>query len=483
MLAIPDPSKSFVAVTDASQVALGAVLSQEYPDGRHPVAFLSKKFFDAEQRYPTHERELLALVYALKSWRHYILGAPHSVAYTDHHSLRYMETQPKLTARQARWMELLQEFNVHIDYLPGRANVVADALSRNPLHLNKLVCIRNTSELEKRIKEAYEEDEESQKIMKNIQSGTPGSFKIKNGLILWNEENPRIYVPAGTALRQDLLEEHHDSVLAGHLGMDKTYSLISRSFYWPRMEDDVREFVRTCPTCCTTKSSNKKPIGLLQPLPIPSRNWLVVSMDLIVGLPPTPRGFNAIVTLVDKLSKMMHCVPTRNDINAVELARIYFDNVIRLHGIQEAIISDRGTHFTSIFWKSLFKLLGTKIKLSTAYHPQTDVQTERANRTIEEMLRAYVNDRQTNWDEILSAAEFAYNDSVNASTGKTPFFMNYGSNPVIQATLDLPEINNPASTTLATDIETAIKEAKQALEKAQQRQIFYEQKTSRSCVF
>ena len=482
VLLIPDPDRPFVVNTDASGFAIGGVLLQDQGNGLQPVAYISRKLSDAEKRYPTHEQELLALVYALKQWRHYLIGTVKNKAFTDHNSLKYFSTQPKLTPRQSRWMELFQEYDVHVDYLPGRANVVADALSRRPDYLTSLLAVQTNQELMVRIKTAYGNDEESRAILEGRSTRKRKErFKMEAGLIIVDDS--RVYVPKDEALRQELLVEHHDSVLSGHLGMDKTYDLLARSFYWPSMQEDVREFVRTCPTCAATKSSNKQRPGLLQPLPIPSRNWEMVSMDLIVGLPMTPRGVDSIVTFVDKLSKMIHCVPTTTKVTAVELARIFMDNIVRLHGLPERIISDRGPQFTSAFWTELFKQLGTYLNKSSAYHPETDGQTERANRTVEEMLRAFVNDKQDDWDLYLSAAEFAYNNSVNPSTGETPFYLNYGAHPAVPATVGLHRVQNQASEDFATRIQSAIEKARQLLARAQERQTRYANKKRRELIF
>ena len=178
------------------------------------------------------------------------------------------------------------------------------------------------------------------------------------------------------------------------------------------------------------KSQYHSPQGLLQSLDIPNRNWEQVSMDFITQLPITKSKNDSIVVFVDRLSKMTHFVALKTTVTAPEFAQIFFDNVVKLHGIPNVIVSDRDSKFTSKFWKALWKKLGTKLALSTAFHPQTDGQTERANFTLEDMLRAYTAYKQNDWDEYLSAAEFACNDSKNNSTHMSPFFLNYGQHPL-----------------------------------------------------
>jgi len=180
---------------------------------------------------------------------------------------------------------------------------------------------------------------------------------------------------------------------------------------------------------------NAKPLGTLQPLPIPPFKWHTVTLDLVTGLPTTSAGFDACVVFVDKLSKMLHFAPCTKSVDAPGVAQLFFDNVFRYHGLPTVLVSDRDPRFTSHFWRTLFKLCGTKLSMSSAYHAQTDGQTERANRTLEEALRAYVSSRHDDWDKHLTAVEFAYNNSVNASTGYTPFYLNYALHPATPAAL------------------------------------------------
>ena len=216
--------------------------------------------------------------------------------------------------------------------------------------------------------------------------------------------------------------------------MDKTYEALARVFHWTNMIDTVRQYISSCDICQCIKPSNQRPVGLLQPIPLPQSRWEQVTMDLITHLPPTSTGFDAIFVIVDRLTKMVHFVPTNTNVTAVQLAHLYINNVYRLHGLPEVIISDCDPKFTRNFWTELFKTLGTTLKLSTAYHPQTDGQTELVNRTLEQMLRAYVHRAHNDWDTYLALIEFAYNNSAQASTGLSPFFLNYGRHPDTPAT-------------------------------------------------
>lgn len=278
-------------------------------------------------------------------------------------------------------------------------------------------------------------------------------------------------IPNNSDLRLTLLHDAHDSLIAGHLGFDKTYDTIRRSVYWPRIARDTRQYVATCEACQRNKHSTQRPAGLLQSLPIPAQRWSTVSMDFIVQLPRTPRGFDAITVFVDKLTKQVHFVASKTKDTASDVARIFFDNIFRLHGMPTVIVSDRDTKFTSRFWQELHRLMDVKLAMSTAFHPQIDGQTERANQTLESILRAFVDHRQTNWDLLLSAAEFAYNNSVNTSTGFSPFLLNYGFHPRVPASLLEPISSpNPNVSDFLDSQRLALFTASENIQKAQNRQ-------------
>ena len=197
----------------------------------------------------------------------------------------------------------------------------------------------------------------------------------------------------------------------------------------------IHSVTKSCPSCQVTKSSNQRVAGLLVPLPVPERKWESVSLDFL-KLPTSEDGHDTLVVFVDRFTKMMHVFPSRAEgLDAPSVAQIYFNTVVRHHGVPTSLISDRDTKFTSSFWKTLAKLCGTKLAMSTANHPQSDGQTERANRTIIEMLRNYCGTHGGRWDHHLIAMEFAYNDSVSPSTGFTPFYLNYGQHPRVPTAL------------------------------------------------
>ena len=301
----------------------------------------------------------------------------------------------------------------------------------------------------------------------------PGEGRRQHEGLLWY--NGRCVVPDSTQLRTRIMTELHCAPLAGHLGRDKTVYAIKQRFYWSGMDATIQAFVAACHTCQLTKASQQQPSGLLQPLPIPQRPWESVSLDFITKLPRTPRDHDSIAVFVCRLTKAVHYTACKEAMDAETTARLVFESVVRLHGLPASLVSDRGPTFTSHFWKAFWRMVGTKLLMSTSYHPQTDGQTERANRTLEQMLRAVVNFQQTDWDLHLAAAELAYNATVQASTGQSPFAMQHGfeaAMPIDHALAPLKDgqAECPAATELATRLQERWQKATTALKQAQARQ-------------
>lgn len=242
-----------------------------------------------------------------------------------------------------------------------------------------------------------------------------------------------IYVPSDAAVKQELLKIHHDDPFGGHYGVDRTLDLLRRKYYWDRMRKDVKDHVETCGVCQRVRTPRRKPYGQLASLPIPKRPMESLSLDFITGLPPAKRGqevFDAILVIVDRYTKLATYVPTRTDIDAEGLADLFAENILWQYGRPKSIVSDRGSLFTSGFWSALCNHFCIKRKLSTAFHPQTDGQTERQNQTLEYYLRAYVNYRQDDWVRYLGFAAFTYNATKHSSTRMSPFMALYGYDPM-----------------------------------------------------
>ena len=495
VLILPNPRLPYLVTTDASGFAVGATLSQDQGRGNQPIAFLSKKMLPAELHYPPHEQELLAIIVALKTWRHYLLGTKFNVA-TDHRSLIYLQTQPHLSARQTRWLEFLQQFDFGTEYKEGRTNVVADGLSRRPDHksvtpVTSTVSVVSSSSIDvganlrEAIMQSYTIDKECSELItmaSSPDSNYPSSstrsdsrVRLQGGLLV--NDSHRILIPSSAAsVKSMIFHECHDAPLAGHSGAAKTIDRIARRFIWKNMNEEIRSYVTTCLLCQMNKSSSQLPMGLLQPLPCPDRPWHTVSMDFIVALPKTRQGNDSTIVVIDKLTKWAIYIPTLTADDAPTVARHFFQHVVRHHGVPSVIISDRDAKFTSIFWRSLWGQLGTQLHMSTAFHPETDGQTERQNRTLEEALRAYVNYKQNDWDEHLVSLELAYNCSVHLSTGFSPYYLNYGYDPhlPIDAAMNSSRIsNNPTAAERIQQLHDSIQMAKKNIAEAQQRQAHY----------
>jgi hypothetical protein len=245
----------------------------------------------------------------------------------------------------------------------------------------------------------------------------------------------RIYVPNDGKLRMAVISRYHDDEFAGHFGYARTLELMRRYYYWPGATKEVKEYCKYCLECQKAKPSRHPPYGHLKSLPIPGRPWGTVTMDFITDLPPSLAWngavYDSVLVVIDRLTKMAHYIPVRKTIDAPTLAGRFVDEVVRLHGSPDIIVSDRGSVFTSKFWKSFLFYLRARRNLSTAFHPQTDGQTERQNQTLEAYLRVFVNQEQDDWAKLLSIAEFAYNNSIHSATGETPFYANMLRHPKI----------------------------------------------------
>lgn len=238
----------------------------------------------------------------------------------------------------------------------------------------------------------------------------------------------KLYIPSHSPLKELLLEEFHTSLLGGHSGISKTYGRLKENVYWEGMKHDVTKFVQSCQICQQTKASNHSPFGLLQPLPVPQGIWEDVSLDFIIEL-PSFQTHTAILVVVDRFSKAAHFGMLPSNFTASKVADLFAKVICRLHGMPKSIVSDRDPIFLSKFWQELFKLSGTKLRMSTAYHPQSDGQTEIVNKALQQYLRCFVNKQPNTWGNFLHWAEWHYNTSIHTSTGLSPFQVVYGKPP------------------------------------------------------
>lgn len=413
ILALPDFSVLFELHCDACKNGIGAVLSQQ---GR-PIAFFSEKIAGSRARYSTYDVEFYAIVQAIKHWRHYLFHQEF-VLYTDHDALKHLGSQDKISARHASWIAFLQQFTFVIRHQSGRTNKVADALSRRHL---LLATLQTTVPGFAVFAELYPTDPFFASIWTTLQHGRDSEYVLHDGFLF---RDNRLCVRE-CSLRLQLIKEFHEE---GHTGRDRTLQRVASSYFWPTLRRDVARFVERCVVCQKSKGHTANH-GLYMPLPIPTQPWTDVSMDFVVGLPRTQKGNDSIFVVVDRFSKMAHFIPCKKTTDAVQVAQLFFRDIYRLHGLPMSIVSDRDSRFLSHFWRSLWKLLRTSLDMSTAYHPQSDGQTEVTNRSLGNLLRCLVGDHIKSWDTILCKAEFAYNQAVNRSTGYCPFRIVYGLIP------------------------------------------------------
>ncbi|KAL0553796.1 hypothetical protein IC582_007700 [Cucumis melo] len=493
VLTVPDGSGSFVIYSDASKKGLGCVLMQQ---GK-VVAYASRQLKSHEQNYPTHDLELAAVVFALKIWRHYLYGERIQI-FTDHKSLKYFFTQKELNMRQRRWLELVKDYDCEILYHPGKANVVADALSRKvshsaalitrqaPLHRDleraeiavsvgavtmQLAQLTVQPTLRQRIIDAQSNDPYLVEKRGLAEAGQAVEFSLSSdGGLLFER---RLCVPSDSAVKTELLSEAHSSPFSMHPGSTKMYQDLKRVYWWRNMKREVAEFVSRCLVCQQVKAPRQKPAGLLQPLSVPEWKWENVSMDFITGLPRTLRGFTVIWVVVDRLTKSAHFVPGKSTYTASKWAQLYMSEIVRLHGVPVSIVSDRDARFTSKFWKGLQTAMGTRLDFSTAFHPQTDGQTERLNQVLEDMLRACALEFPGSWDSHLHLMEFAYNNSYQATIGMAPFEALYGKccrSPVCWGEVGEQRLMGPE---LVQSTNEAIQKIRSRMHTAQSRQKSY----------
>ncbi|GJS52059.1 putative reverse transcriptase domain-containing protein [Tanacetum coccineum] len=437
-LALPEGSDDFVVYYDASIKGLGAVLMQRIK----VIAYASRQLKVHKKNYTTHDLELGAVVFALKLWRHYLYGT--------------------------KW----------------KANVVANALSQKervkPLQVKALVMIIGL-DLPSRILEAQKEAvkvenlkaEDISGMLKKLEARADGTLCLNN----------RSWLPCYGETRSLVMHELHKSKYSIHPGSDKMYHDLKMLYWWPNMKAEIATYVSKCLTCAKVKAEHQRPSGLLVQPDIPEWKWEKITMDFITKLPKTAAGFDSIWVIVDRLTKSAHFLPMKETDSTEKLTRLYMKEIVARHGIPVSIISDRDSHFTSRVWQSLHKALGTQLNLSTAYHPQTDGQSERTIQTLEDMLRACVIDFGNGWDRHLPLVEFSYNNSYHTSIKAAPYEALYGRkcrSPVCWAEVGDAQLTGPEIIHETTEKIFKIRDRMQA---ARDRQKSYADKRRRPLEF
>src|ERR1700751_1546323 len=430
----PNPEKPFEIEIDASNYATGAVLIQRDELGRRvEVGYHSEGLNPAERNYDVYDREFLALIRALRFWRYLLEGSGHRIKiYTDHANLTKHREAQKLSGKLSRYISFLARFDFELHHLPGKTNTTADALSRwsdyvppegeepmgvpLPDHLFIKALIRPAA--------VEETVRGQQKLAGNGRKLTEWAKKYdlhQRAGYYWN--GSALVVPNPENMSKALLEIYHDGPTTGHPGQAKTYLDLRRNYWWPGMHEFVKNYVRGCAVCQEKKIITRHNQPQLYPIPPEedAKPFQTIAMDLIIKLPES-RGYDTILTITDhNCTKGVILVPCKETMGAEELAKEYKDRVFPFVGIPSKIISDRDTRFTSHFAKEVCAQLEIKQNISTAYHPQTDGQSEKTNQHVETALRIFCNHQQNDWADYLLIVQYMLNARVSETTKKTPF--------------------------------------------------------------
>ncbi|WVZ90409.1 hypothetical protein U9M48_036715 [Paspalum notatum var. saurae] len=416
VLGLPNFAKPFCIETDASGLGIGAILIQE----GHPLAYISKALSPKHRGLSTYEKEYLAILLAVEQWRCYLQHGEFLI-FTDHHSLSHLCEQRLHTSWQQKVFTKLLGLQYKVVFKKGAYNRVADALSRRH-HEQHHQCLAISSSVPvwmESVMSSYQQDPVAQDMLAKL-SVDPNSvldFSLSQGIL---RRKTKVWIGNNKDLQNKLIEQCHSTAVGGHSGIPITMKKLKQLFSWKGMKAAVHNFVSSCLVCQQAKLDRSKLPGLLQPLEIPPSAWHTVSMDFVEGLPRSGSA-NCILVVVDKFTKYAHFIPLLHPFSTQKVAKVFMHSVYKLHGMPMAIISDRDRIFTSHFWHELFKLAGVTLNISSAYHPQSDGQTERVNQCLETYLRCFVHACPNKWTEWLATAEFWYNTSLQSAIRTSPF--------------------------------------------------------------
>ncbi|CDJ62559.1 hypothetical protein ENH_00020650 [Eimeria necatrix] len=447
-LKVPYTTKPFELYTNASGYAIGAVLEQE---GK-PIGFLSQVMNSTQQRYSIYGQEILALVTALDKWSH-LLRIAKVTAYTDHQGLTHLQqlqASKPLRRSTARWLDFLAKFpDLHIAYVQGAHNQVADALSRRPGLPN--ACSHDT--LTKPLMLAVEQTRVAPRSR-----GRPANYSELAGIRSRRSRQRTLPSPPTTLQPEPNREAEHPTPAT------KTRADPPAAPEWPQAYSKCSVFRAPYEVAAKQPghaiqiefrkrhSLSQKAGGLLQQLLIPSRRWAHVGLDFVMDLPLMKTDNDSILVMVDSFIKVAHFVPAKKSFSAADTVELLADRLIRYHGFLQVLISDRDPRFQSDLWQQLCHHFNIKRAMSSSYHLQSDGQTERVNRTLEQMLRTYIQSDEREWERLLPALDFAHNTTSHSSTELSPFDVMIGENPLAAAKLDIVGVLAPTLTPLTAKL-------------------------------
>lgn len=486
-----DPEATHELRTDASSYAIGAILYQKHEDPKLEgvVLYYSKTLSETQRRYSATERELLAAFSAITELQHYLFGKKFILC-TDHQALSLLRNHKDPHNRIARWVAQLQGFDFEVCYKRGIDHKDADCMSRfveetspetvevdkeNAADLIRSICPITSQQTDEELENdlnadlpldirfEQEEDEYCSKYIRILENPNLSDeeklrqakhFTMQNDALHRIQQNDILLViPARR--RAAILLSCHDIPLAGHLGFQRTYSVIRCRFYWPKMRKDIKKYCASCVHCQKRKASTMAKQGLIQPLPIAEEVFDTLGLDLMTKLPKTSTGYTTILVCVDHLSKYVIAVPMKDE-QTETILHTFFTHVIAKHGCPKLVVTDRASNLTGERSRDFFRLLGIRRKITSPYHPQSNGQTERFMRTLASSMTAYVSKNQKNWSDYVAAIAFAYNVSQHTVTCVTPYEIVFGKKPrlPIDNLLNRNELINPINP--SPDIRTAI---------------------------
>jgi hypothetical protein len=520
VLQLPKIDQPFEMKTDASQYAIGGVLYQRDKQGReHPVWYGSRVLNSTEQGYSTTEREMLAIYYWMRYWRAYLLGRKF-VVHTDHSPLTGIKTSKDITGRLTRMILKLQEYDFDIKYLPGKKNVVADGMTRGPIarkdmaglmamierkeakdiefwtsgrtltntllafgeekkrknirnvklefrererekarkHIRRYQCLEGT--INKEVMAAEQQADATLEEARRKANTDEINWAVLKEVVYRIRPNKRrngrrrLQMVLPCKYREEIMEAHHDEALAGHLGQFKTVERIAQHYWWPDMEKDVKRWVEGCETCQRFRKAKEPRKTEMKPI-IANHAFEIIGMDIVTPLKVSMKGNKHLVVITDYYTKWAEAYALP-DIEAETIARVLIREIISRHGAPRRIITDRGSQFMSKVFREVTELIQMKHSPSTAYHPQTDGQTERTIGTITNILKKLVKEEE-DWELQLPYALFAYRTAVHEATKETPFFLLYGRDPQLPADAFLKGWVEKASNPEALSKEVAIR--------------------------
>jgi transposase InsO family protein len=452
ILAFPDFKEKFVLYTDASDSAIGGVLSQIQEGKERVIAYWSRQLQKAERNYSTTEKEALAAVAAIKEFYPYLYGF-HFTLVTDHNPLTSLRGLKDIGGRLTRWMIYLQQFNFQFEYKPGKSHGNADTMSRRPATENIVTIVHQLEINPDDMSRAQLADENLAPVIKALKeekplptNSAPGLRKafIRNGLLyrkfqLSSSSSAKTQLVIPSNMKATILQQLHDN--NGHLGLRKTTESVKERFYWPGYEQEIEKWVRECQQCQQRNAPQPKPQAPLGTIRA-NRPFEKVSWDIMGPLPTSSKGKKYILVVTDIFSKWVEAFALHST-DTETLATVLFNEVICRYGVPASLHSDQGANLTSQVISSLCKCLGIDRTQTTAYHPQGNGQVERFNRTLEAMLAKIVKENQRDWDQHIPKVLLAYRTALHESTGYSPYRVNFGRSPslpvdVMLGTVPLP---------------------------------------------